>query len=194
MVTCQHCLPPPPVPVCPTILIQVEGAHVGTQGTLCAQGDAPRDPWGLAVQEDHSHTNLLTVLGEEGYDLGFGTRINKVVRSSPGGLSMTGVLVHCRMYLLATVIPGQLLCICTCSVQALMKVRNLAYLPSTPPPPVHTKGGSHPGKTKPALWHTPVLTLLPGYNKHLLPILLPGGGWAGRRADRDPGNFLPEKH
>lgn len=60
-----------------------------------------------------------------------------------------------------------------------MKVRNFAYLSSTPPPPVHTKVGSHPGKTKPALWHTPALTLLPVYNKHLLPILLPGGGWAG---------------
>lgn len=58
-------------------------------------------PETLAVQMGHSHTDLLTVLGEEGYVLGFGTRINKVVRSSSGGLLMTGVRVH-RIYLLAT--------------------------------------------------------------------------------------------
>ena len=59
------------------LLIQAEGSHVGTQGTLCVQGDAPRDPGGLAVHVGHSHTDLLTVLGEEGYVLGFGTRINE---------------------------------------------------------------------------------------------------------------------
>lgn len=91
------------------LLIQVEGSHVGTQGTLCAQGDAPRGPGGLAVQGGHCHTDPLTALGEEGYVLGLGQGSTRV----SGVHLMTAVLVHCRIYLLATMIPGQLLYICT---------------------------------------------------------------------------------
>lgn len=191
MMTCQHCLPAPPVPVCPMLLIQAEGSHVGTQGTLCVQGDAPRDPGGLAVHVGHSHTDLLTVLGEEGYVLGFGTRINKVVRSSSGGLSMTGVLVHCRIYLLATMIPGQLLCICTWASSDEGEKLRLSLFHATPSsahqgrlPPGNDKACTlaHPSPdTSPSLQQTP-------------PPNPASRRWVGRHTDQDPGNFLPEKH
>ena len=83
-VTCQHCLPAPHVPVCLMPLTQVEGYHVGTQGSLSTQRDAPRGPGGLAVQAGPSHTQLLAALGEEGFAPEFGASANKLAAVHPG--------------------------------------------------------------------------------------------------------------
>lgn len=65
-------------------LTQVEGYHVGTQGSLSTQRDAPRGPGGLAVQAGPSHTQLLAVLGEEGCAPELGARANKLAAVHPG--------------------------------------------------------------------------------------------------------------
>lgn len=169
------------------LLIQVEGSHVGTQGTLCAQGDAPRGPGGLAVQVGHCHTDLLTVLGEEGYVLGLGQGSTRASGVRP----MTAVLVHCGTYLLVTMIPGQLLCICTWAssdegeklgLSLLHTIASSAYEGWLPPGTDKACTLAHPSPdTSPTFQQTP-------------PPNVASRRWVGRHADRYPGNFLPEKH
>lgn len=119
-----------------------------------------------------------------------GGKGQQVGSRSSGGLLMTDVLVHIAEHTCwqqrfqinsSATVPGQI----------LIKVRVFTHPSSTPSSPGHTTGVSHPGQTKPALWHTPALTPLPVYNKHLLPIL-PGGGRTGMQTG-DPGDFLPEE-